>query len=333
MEKAHTSSTNKPSPYLALSFFVLTVLLAAQSSPLSSLSLTTFLTVAASGATAAWLSSSVNLYVGLLSAVPVGAISYFLSGGSWNTVLFSLFYLVYGVTFTLVAKRRLTRASAIGLSSILLSLFTILFLLVPVYNKQGSVSVNAIQNVYADFFKALIDLLKKSFTLTVAGNEISYISDANIHTYLNLMIGMMPGMIALVWTLVGFVCGWCYRLLRRLSRQDPPEDPQWRLSPSPVTALFFGLAFFVSTISETVTHLWLAAITLLLALIPEFCMAGLSSVFEVRYVMGLPRPRIFRGLLLLLGMFNGIGGLVVVSAIFGVTDSLRSAFPKKTNQA
>jgi len=68
-------------------------------------------------------------------------------------------------------------------------------------------------------------------------------------------------------------------------------------------------------------------------LAPEFCMAGLLSVFEVRYVNGLPHPRIFRGILLFIGMLSGIGGLLLITALFGILDSIRTALPAKKEQS
>ncbi len=328
------NATDKPkvSFRLSIAIYVLTVLFAPYVSS-GSLSVTSILSLAVSGAAVAWLFSTVGWLAGISTAVPVGVLAYFLSNGSLLSILCSFLYLIFGITFALVYQNKLTRTGAIGISAVFLTIFAIFALILPVYVELGAVSASSLQQYYAEYFEKLAEMLKKSFTITVAGTEVSYISDTNIHQYLNMIIGLIPGVIGFLAILIGYICGWCYQALLHLTHQDPPDIRKWKLMPSPITALFFCVAILFTLLGSHVNYPWLVAIIFVLILCPEFCMAGLSSIFEIRYVDGLPRPRIFRGILLFIGMLNGIGGLIIVTAVLGIFDSLRSGLPKKKKES
>jgi hypothetical protein len=331
MNENRANTTPKIPLYLTASVFFLVVLLAPYSS-LDDLSLTGILSLAVSGAASAWLFANVKWPVGAATAIPILLISYFLSDSSLLLLCKSLLYLVFGITFALVYRNRMTRASAVGISGIIITVTVLVMLLGPILMEQGTLSVEAIHTHYANYFEQLTEMLKKSFTITIAGSEVSYVTDTNVHQYLNMLIALTPGIIGFLSVLTGFLCGGVFKILIRLSHLDPPGDDAWKLKPAFATGVFFCLALFLCLIRSESNYSWLVAINFILFLAPEFCMAGLFSVFEIRYVHGLPRPRILRGILLFIGMLNGIEGLLLVTIMFGIVDSIRSALPAKKEQ-
>lgn len=324
--------TSKPPIYLIAAVFLVIVLFAPQSSP-DSLTFGSFLSLAVSGAASAWIFSSVGWVIGFLTVIPVATLSFFLVDGFAPYLLCSLLYLTIGIPFSLVSKKKLTRSVAIGISATAITTITLAMLLFQAYISQGSLSLGAIEACYSDFFTLLKDMLKKSFTISIAGQDVSFITDANIHQYVNIILGIIPGLFGFFAVLVGFLGGWFYKLLLNLTHSDLPDTAFWKLQPAPITGIFFTLSIIVSLFGDASPHLWLASLSVSFILLPEFCMAGVASVFEVRVVDGLPRPRLLRAILLFLGMLNGLFGFLMVSAGLGIIDSIRSAFPTKKNDS
>ncbi len=318
--------------FLRVSVFFLVVLFAPYDF-LSDLSLTSILSFAVSGAAAAWLFVNTKWPIATATTIPVLIISHFLSDGSLLFMCCSLLYLALGITFAMVYRKRLMRAAAIGISGLVITVAVLIGLLIPILMAYGHLSVETIRAYYTDYFEQLSIMLKKSFTITVAGTEVSYVTDANVNQYLNMLIAMTPGIIGFLAVIIGFLCGGVFKILMRLSRLNLPDEDVWKLKPNVATGIFFCIALFFCLIGSDIHYPWLAATTFVLFLAPEFCMAGLLSVFEVRYVNGLPHPRIFRGILLFIGMLSGIGGLLLITALFGILDSIRTALPAKKEQS
>lgn len=332
MIRQQEANTAKPPFYLVAVIFLLTVLSACH--PTQDLSPpTALLSIAVGGATVAWLISSAGWLWGLLTLLPVGALSFYLADDSLLAVLHSLLYIVPGISFALVSKKRITRSLAVGISATVLTASVLLLLTLPVWQDLGRLSADAYRQYYATFFEELKETLKSSFTITVAGSEMSYVSDANADQYLNMVLALMPGIIGFASVCLGYLCGWCYKLLRRITYQAPPDYLAWRLMPSPVTGVTLVIAVLLMLLGSNVSYPWFVAVTFVLVLCPGFCLRGIASVFEIRIIDGLPRPRILRGLLLIVGMFSGLPGLVIVSSLFGIYDSIRSGFPQKTKES
>jgi len=331
MNENRTTAAPKIPLFLTASVFVLVVLFAPYDS-LENVSLTSILSLAVSGAAAAWLFANVKWPIGAATAIPILLISYFFSDGSLFLMLGSLLCLVLGITFAMVYRNRLTRASAVGISGIIMTVTVLVMLLAPILMEHGTLSLAAIRSYYADYFDQLTEMLKKSFTITIAGTEVSYVTDTNVHQYLNMLTALTPGIIGFLSVLIGYLCGGVFKILIRLSHLEPPDEDTWKLKPAWVTGVFFCIALFFCLIGADSNYPWLVALNFILFLAPEFCMAGLFSVFEIRYINGLPRPRIFRGILLFIGMLNGIEGLLLVTILFGIVDSIRTAIPIKKEQ-
>ena len=289
-----------------------------------------FLSITACCAAAAWLFTFSNGIFALLTAFPVALLALYLSEWSPWISLCSLLYLPCGYGLSLVYRKKLTRAEAVGLSAIFTTGILVLCLLIPVYLSEGSLSVGAIQRHYNGFFTPLREMLKASFTITIAGVDVSYVSDANVQFYVNLIIGIFPAFLGIVSVLMGYIGSWIFKLVAGFSRHERPDAKLWRVAPLPATGIVFLLCFLVAYFGGSLpSYLWIAAESVLLFFIPEFGLAGLSSAFEIRMVDGLPRPRILRPIVLFFAMLSGFISLVAVSAVFGLYDSIRSAFPKK----
>ncbi len=309
------------SPFVILSMFVITVLFAPQFSGLD-VGLFDCFSLALCGASAAWLFASTKWWVGGLTAIPIALLSFYLSDGSPLVILCSLLYLPFGIGFSLVKKGSLTRGTAVGIGAFLSTAVIMASLLIPIYADQGSLSLSAIQAQYPEALDLLRALLKDSFTISIAGKEVSYISDANIHEYVNLVIAMIPGLLGAVMAFVGFLCGFIFKVFLRLNPSGELEPDLWRLKPSPVTGIVFLLAVAALFFAGSAYAVWIAAICVVLALTPTLGLAGFTSVFEVRLVDGLPRRRILRGVVLFVGLLSGLFGTILVALFYGLYDCL-----------
>ena len=290
--------------------------------------LSQFISLAACGAGAAWLFYTVGWGAGFLVAIP----SFFVGYLSTHSLLYacgSLVFLPLGLALALVSQKRIPRATAVTVSSLFLVLCLGLSLLLPVLSSSGSFSLDALKTYYATFFDDLRQVMKEAFTVEVAGRNVPFFTTNNAEAYINTIISLMPGLLALYMILLSFVGGLLYRALLSLTHCPSPDDKNWRLSPSPVSAVFYLLVFLICAILPSDAFIWMVSANLVLILAPFFLIAGLSSVFEKRIIDGYFRPRILRGIVLFLSLFTGILGPLLVSLFFGLYDSIRAIFPSR----
>ena len=282
----------------------------------------------------AWLIETAGWPLGIVSLPPVFVIGLLL-GGSPLTALASLLYFPCGAAFCLVSRHRFNRMTAAAVSTAILSLSLLVIVSVGVYREVGSLALNDITAHYSDFFTALRELMSSAFVTTVAGQPVSLVSDESFPSYLRILFGLFPGVVCLLSGVLTFFCGWLYRTLLRITHEDLPSAEDWRLSPAPISAIFFLLALIVVLAVENADIPYFVSLDLLFILAPFFFFAGMGTVFEVRIVNGLPRPRLLRPILFFTAMllaFFRAGGMIYLLILptgFGVFDSIRSLIPKR----
>ncbi len=289
------------------------------------------LRLALGGAAAGWLFYKVGWVLGSLSAFPVLLLAVYLADGAFVLALASLLYLPLGITLALISKDKLSRATAVAIAAGTATVLFLFLLLLQTYVGQGSMAFSAIEAQYAPFFTLLKENLKKSFVISIIGDNISFVTEENVGIYAKQITAMIPSFLGLATILIGYVAAWLYRLFLQLNREPLPDATRWMINPSPISAILVLLALLVYWLGETFPlYCQIGLISPGVFLLPEFCLAGVSSAFTVRLANGLPRPRILRPILLFLGLLSGFSGLIFISAAFGIFDSIKGLFPHKT---
>ncbi len=289
------------------------------------------LKIALCGAASAWLFRTVGWMLGSLSAIPAALLAYYL-GGSVYFVVIALLYLPLGAALALVSKDKLTRSAAIAIGAGIGTVLLLSLLLIPTYFDSGTVSFSALESRYSPFFTFLKDNIKKSFVISVLGNDVSFVTDENAAYYTKQVLCMIPTLLGVAFVVIGYLSSLLYKQVLKWSRCDLPDPGRWNIDPAPISAAFLILAVLILSIDIGLPLQWQIGLASPgLFVLPTFCMVGFSSAFAIRIVDGLPRPRILRPVLLFfVGMSVGFLGLVGLSAAFGVFDCFRSAFPRKT---
>ena len=285
------------------------------------------------GAVSAWLFQKVGWLLGSLSTIPVLLASYFLSGGSPYLIAASLLYLPFGITLALVSADKLSRSTAIAIGTGVGAVATLSLLLIPTYLGQGSLSLSALQAQYASFFSFLQDNIKASFVISVLENNVSFVTAENVAFYTKQVLSLFPSLIVMAFIVMGYLSSWIYKLILQFNRDELPDRKAWTIAPAPVSAAFLILGVAIFLIDNPLPpYIQIGLVSPGLFVLPGFCISGFFGSFGLRIVNGLPSPRILRPLLLFVaGLSTGFPGLLILTAIFGVFDCLREAWPRKRN--
>ncbi|MBQ4065995.1 MAG: hypothetical protein IJD10_07830, partial [Clostridia bacterium] len=147
--------------------------------------------------------SSPLLYLPVIAASPV--IAWFLSGGSAVCTLLTLAGLPYGIALAFFGQGKAKRFTAVNAAAAAVTVSVIAGLLIAVYAGQGSLSLDAIQKQFPTFFDLLRKALKEAFAITIAGEQVAFVTDHHINTSLTLVIGLIPGIVGLIAVSVGYV--------------------------------------------------------------------------------------------------------------------------------
>jgi len=284
-----------------------------------------------SSAGLAWLFTVGGTAIGLLSTVAAYLVS-LLTTASPLYALGALMILPFALAFSFVMKQKLSRTAAVTISATGTVLFLAVSLLLPVVLSEGSLSIQAIKTYHSSFIDTLHLALKDSFTVHVAGKDVPFFTPQNAEGYVNLILGLLPGIFTLYALLVGLIGGSLFRLFLRFSHHSLPGDSLWRIRPAGVTGIYVLLVLLLTAFLPSDTLVWLTTANLCLMFLPFFFMAGAASVFEARMVNGMIRPRFLRGFVLFFSIFFGIFGPILVSIVFGLYDSILSLFPKRKNR-
>lgn len=313
--------------FQAAAIFILTVI-SSPAFPGGNGAASSFIFLAASGGGAAWLCFKCGYVYGILSAIAGFFLNWYMQGSPVAAIAaFSL--IPVGITYALVSKRRLSRSQALGISAASVSALCLAAVIIPVYQKTGSFGIAQIKAAYPGFFEKLTRALSESFTVTVAGQKVPFITADSADAYVNLIIAISPGIAVAAVIALCFAAGWVYRLLLRLSSCEPPEPSDWKLQPVPITAAFYCISVLTAAVSGSDNIIWLAAFNISAILTPWFFFSGIASVGEMRIVDGFRRPRILRPVLLFFSIFLGLPTVIGLCCIFGVYDSVKTLFPKK----
>lgn len=313
--------------FIAISIFVLTVLTTPSFSSSSGEGLY-LITLALSGGGMAWIYHKLGYFWGFLASV----VSYLLSWTICDSpilALASLSVIPCGIAYSLLSKRKLTRSYTVAVSGVSVSLIFLVIVFLTVYNQVGEFNISAIKVVFSSFFDMMRNALIESFTVTVAGQTVPFITAENADEYINLVIGIMPGVITALITVLCFFAGLIYKLILSLTHCELPYSDDWKLSPSPITAAFFCVSLLLSVAAGDANIIWLAAVNISLVLFPSFFFAGASSVMQIQIVNGIPRPRVLRRILFFGSLFIALPLTIIIAALFGVIDSIKTLFPKK----
>ena len=278
----------------------------------------------AAATASSWIFSAKNSLIGLTASIIGWGISMLLTRSA-ICGLFSISYLPYSLTYSLVRKKKISRSVAVGISSIVITTVSISLLLLLTYFRTSTVSLTAILQAFPFFFSKLKSMLYSSFYVNVAGSNVSLIAESNVNTYLFTIIGIVPGIISSLTTLIGYLVGWLYVKTLKLSNQKTPDKSVWELRPSVVSTIFLLISIGLCLLIKGAGIASLTVLNLILILIPGIFAAGLSSAFTPIVQNGISRPRIFRPFVLVLSLFNNFMIFIIACTYFGAYDSIRSA--------
>lgn len=281
----------------------------------------------AAATASSWLFSVKNGLIGFCCAIVGWGISILLTRSAVCGLL-SISYLPYSFTYYLVHKQRLSRSTAVGISSAAITVVSISVLLLMTYHRVSRISLTAIVEAFPLFFSSLKSILYSSFSVNVAGSSVSIIAESNVNMYLFTIIGVTPGIISACATVIGYITGWLYKKTLTISNFKAPDKTVWDLHPSVISTVFLLIGILLCLLIKDAGILSLTALNVTLILLPSIFVAGLISAFTPIIQNGIIRPRIFRPFVLILSLFNNAVLFVTACTYFGAYDSIRSAFKK-----
>lgn len=280
------------------------------------------------GAVSAWLFHKAPIYLGASAVFLTFLRGWYLTSSPLKALSF-LLYLPIGISYTLVSRRKIKRATAAHLSGGILAIAVASVLAAVVIRRTGAFSIDAILEAFPSLFSAYRNALSSMFTVTIADVQHSYISHANIRSFYNLILSVAPGLILMGSLGVAYLSGVVYRILLTALGEELPLRSYWKLRPSLITAVYFLIALIVSLLCESVPMILATGMNVLFILAPGLLLAGIGSVFEIRMVNGLPRPRLLRPTLLLLALFIDFIALLGLLIAFACYDAVIAAIPRK----
>lgn len=251
-----------------------------------------------------------------LTASPLYAFGYFVP-------------LPFAFALFLVMKKKLNRATAIYLFALLTAAVVLLTMVGQVCAITGTFSLSAAKTVFSPFVQTLREFLSTSFSVTIAGRELPYFNNETADAMIHLTFALFPGLLSAVLLTVGFLSSYFYRFLLGIFFSRRPDPAAWRVTPSLVSAIYFLLILLLCVVLPEDSILWLAAMNIILCLLPLFLIAGFGGAFGIRFVNGLPRPLLLRPTLLLIALLNGVFLPIALLVLFGLFDTVKAAVLKR----
>lgn len=268
------------------------------------------------------------------SALPIIAAIFGWAGasvmsGSALTASVTLISVPYSFTFSLLRKKKLNRADAVGVSAATVTAVSVLLLLLNAYVCTGEISLNAINYTYSPHLLEVGYLLRSAFSVQILGEEIPLIANSNIYDYLKLYVALIPGIIALISSFLGFVTFWIARKFTDGILGRDSDNLSWKLLCSPVTIITFIAVCILYSLVEEGNIFCVAALNLILMLIPTVLITGFSSAFEPIVSNGIKRPRILRPFLLIISLLTSASYFYYCCITFASLDGLKTIFKGK----
>ena len=282
-------------------------------------------------AASSWLSAFNGLTALIISEIIGAAISFILTPTAIS-VITSLSAIPFAFTMRYVIKGKLKRSSAIATSSALLTLSLCAFFSAYTVHISGKLSPESIISTFPGFFDELTEVICSSSYIEVAGELVQGITPEGAVIYLNTMIGIIPAVIFLILSIVGYLGAWILKKLINVTTGLTPSEDVWKLSTALPTTVIFILALVVTSLSSTVNPLSLAAMNLCILIFPVLFMTGLNSAFEPKIVNGYKFPRILRPAILFILLLNNFFYFSAACALFALYDSIKSVIPKRKSE-
>lgn len=275
-----------------------------------------------------WL-STFNGWIALAVSEILGVTASLLLAPTAFSVISSLSALPYAITLRYVIKGKLNRSSAIAISASLLTLSLCAYFSAYTFFSSGTLDPSSIISSFPSFFNELTEIICTSTHIKVAGEYVPSITPDGAIKYLNVIIGIIPALLFLIVSIVGYIGAWLFKKLINKVTGLTPAESVWRLTTAFPTSVFFILGLIVTSISSSVNPFSLAAINVCIILFPVLFMTGLNSAFEPKIVNGYKLPRILRPAILFLLILNNFFYFAAACALFALYDSIRGIFPKR----
>ncbi len=276
----------------------------------------------------AWLSSAKGTLLSLTASLVGWAVSLWISENAVCSLL-SLSYLPFSLAIPYIGRGKLSRSVAIGIGSGTVTLGTVATLIYVTYVRIGTVSLSAIRNSFPFFFNRISEVLYESFFVDIAGSKIALIAESNVNSYLNVIICLIPAIISAVLSLIGFVIAWLHRKMVENTAVADFEEKAWNIVPSPLTAILFIVALITAQLFDDFGIVSLTALNVFIIFLPIILLTGLLTSLSPKITNGIPRPRLFRPLTLIISVFNGIVPFASLCIFYGLYDSFRASMPKR----
>ena len=265
----------------------------------------------------------------VLSSFFIGALISVIIEPSALTVIRSLTPLPFAFAINEVLKSKLVRSVAISISSAIVTVSFCVYFAFYTYNLQGAVTPNAIIDSFPAFFDELTEIICSSTTITVAGETVPSISPEGAEKYLVALIGVIPGVMFFIFSIIGYLGAWLYKKGVKLTTGLNVAIQSWKLSVAFPTAVTFILALIVSSLSSSVSAFSLAAANICVVLYPTLFMAGLNSAFEPKIVGGYKFPRLLRPAVLIIVLLYDVTLFFLICAFYALFDSIKGVIKKR----
>lgn len=278
-----------------------------------------------------WI-STINGFVVLSVASIVGIAISMLIVPSPITLIKVLAPIPFAVSLRSVLKSKIKRSTAIAISSSLFTITICTYFSFHAYITQGALSPKTIIDSFPLFFNELTELICESSQIKVAGELVQSITPEGAQKYLVAFVGIMPGIIFFLISIIGYIGAWLFKKSIKLTTGLYLSNPSWSLKIAFPTAIAFVIALFVAALSSSLSPLTLAALNICIIFFPTLFITGLNSAFEPKIVNGYKFPRLLRPAILLILILYNVYYFCFACAFFAIFDSIKSIIPKRKNE-
>lgn len=288
-----------------------------------------FMIFLAVGIVASCWSFTVNKYFTAVASAISGAVLTIIVVPSIFSCICALITLPFGLSFMYVKDKRLNRGTAVSIGAGVSSALLIGYFVINTYLTQGQLTPDTIVSAYGGFFDVIRDTICSSAVIEVAGVEVPLVTPSGADKYLHAILAIIPGAMFATFSVISYFSSWIFKKLYVAFTGDGESLSEWKPRPSVITSVLFLIAMLLTYFLNGADPISYTVMNVALILAPVLFISGLNSAFEFRIINGIMLPRLLRPALLILSLLLGSGMFIALCLVFGVYDSVKTAFPKR----
>ncbi len=252
--------------------------------------------------------------------------------GSPLSALAALTFLPPAFLLTRMAEKKPTRCQAIVGMSASAVLWFLVYSLLSILVRYGSVSVESLEGYFNELTATVRGVLSNASLYDQTGNIVYLYTAEQVDLLIRYMLLFFPSMLLCISNLyAAFISAVYFRLLRRFSLDDrltKPDDRKWELEISVVSAAVFSIAYLLRVLfsSNDINAVMVVTTNLLILLVPGFAWIGTkAAIRRIRQRSGSRVGVFYIAAAIILCMINVIACMTLL-AFFGVVETFLSSY-------